>query len=82
MRFLSDLEWLFYIGVGIIILFYVGVVWGRFKDEQFDFTEHKWIALIYILLMVATIVLWRYIFDMVLGPKILKIILSDTEVVA
>ncbi len=80
MQFSHNIEWLFYIGAGIIILFYIGVVLGRFKDEQFDFSEHKWIALTYILLMVATIVLWRYIFDMVLGPKVLEMIVSDIQV--
>ncbi len=79
-RFSNDPEWLFYIGVGVIILFYVGVVLGRFKDEQFDLDQHKWIVLSYILLMVLTIVIWRYIFDMVLGPRVLEIVSPKIEV--
>jgi len=61
-------------------LFYVGVVIGRFKDERIDLDQHKWIVLSYIALMVLTIVLWRYIFDMVLGPKVLEIVSPKIEV--
>ncbi|NPA63452.1 MAG: hypothetical protein GXO16_00605 [Epsilonproteobacteria bacterium] len=47
---------------------------ARFKDEKFDFHEHKWIALTYIILMVLTIWLWRYLFDIFFGPKLLRLI--------
>ncbi len=80
MRFSNDPEWLFYVGVGIIVLFYIGVVLGRFKDEQIDLERHKWIILSYIVLMVLTIVLWRYIFDMVLGPRVLEMISSKIDI--
>jgi len=79
-RFLSDIDSLFYVGVGVIIFFYVGVVIGRFKDERIDLDQHKWIIFTYIALMVLTIILWRYIFDMVLGPKILETISPKLDI--
>ena len=77
MRYSDKFHLLFYIGVGFIIFFYIGVVLARFKDEKFDFNEHKWIAFTYIVLMILTIWLWRYIFDIVFNDDLLKIIIPQ-----
>ena len=74
MRFSNNIELLFYAGVGLIIFFFVGVVFARFKDERFDFEEHKWIALFYIILMMLTIWLWRYLFDTFFSDRLLELI--------
>ncbi len=80
MRYLNNFEFLFYIGVAFIIAFYVEVLLGRFEDERFDFHEHKWIALTYTVLMLLTIVLWRYIFDIVLNPRLIELLGHGMEV--
>jgi len=74
MRYSNSFDLLFYAGVGLIIFFYVGVVLARFRDERFDFDEHKWIAFAYILLMVLSIWLWRYLFDTFFNEKLIELL--------
>ena len=74
MQSLNRFDLLFYAGSALIILFYVGVVMARFKDERIDLEEHKWLLLTYILLIVLSIWVWRYLFDLFLGQKTMQIL--------
>ncbi|BCD68258.1 hypothetical protein [Nitratiruptor sp. YY09-18] len=81
MQFLhSHLELLFWLGVFVIIFFYVGFLYMRFRYENFDFSKHKFIAIIYIVLMVLTIVVWRYLLGIVFNEKFLEMIITNIEV--
>ena len=71
---MRSFDLLFWAGIAIIIFFYVGFLYMRFRQERFELEEHLWIAILYIVLMVLTIVVWRYVFDMFFSEKILKII--------
>ncbi|WP_041354029.1 hypothetical protein [Nitratiruptor sp. SB155-2] len=74
MRYLSNLEIVFYAGAGIIILLFVSVLIGRFKDEKIDFREHKWIIFTYVLLMILAIWVWRYMFDTFFSEELLMLL--------
>ena len=51
---------IFYFGTVIIILAFIGIVTVRFKDEDnIDLNRHKWIIMLYIVLLVAAIITWR-----------------------
>jgi len=64
---------LFYAGSALIILFYVGVVVARFRDEKIDLEEHRWLLLTYILLIILSIWVWRYLFDLFFGQKLMQL---------
>ena len=65
MRFLSSYEIIFYLGVAFIILFFVMLLKYRFQeDDRIDLSEHYLLVTTYILFLVATIFLWRYLFDL------------------
>ncbi len=74
MRYLHSPELIFWIGVFIIIFFYVGFLAMRFRYENFDFGQHKLLALFYIALMVGTIVVWRVVLGIVLNKQIIKML--------
>ena len=80
MRSFYNIELLFYAGVVVIIFFYVGFVLARFKDEKIILNQHKWIIFTYILLMILTIWIWRYMFDMFFSEKLLRLLQIRMEI--
>ena len=80
MRSFYNIELLFYAGVVVIIFFYVGFVLARFKDEKIILNQHKWIIFTYILLMILTIWIWRYMFDMFFSEKLLRLLEIRMEI--
>ena len=46
----------------------------RFRYENFDFGQHKFLVLLYMVLMVGTIVVWRYILGIVLNKSIIEML--------
>ena len=52
----------------------------RFRYESFDFSRHKFIAAIYLVLMVLTIVVWRYVLEILFNEQIIKIITSPLKI--
>ncbi len=74
MRSLNNFDLLFWAGIAVIIFFYVGFLYVRFRQERFVLEEHLWIAILYILLMVLTIIVWRYVFDIFFSKKLLQIL--------
>ncbi len=74
MRYSNSPELIFWIGVFIIIFFYVGFLAMRFRYENFDFGQHKFLVLLYMVLMVGTIVVWRYILGIVLNKSIIEML--------
>jgi len=64
---------IFYFGSIVIIVFFVGLAVKRFKeDDSIDLNKHKWIILIYIVLLVMAIIAWR-ILDLMIESKMLQI---------
>ena len=58
---MSDI--IFYFGSIVIIFAFIGLVTKKFKDEDnIDLNEHKWIILLYIVLLVFAIITWRVIY--------------------
>jgi NADH:ubiquinone oxidoreductase subunit 6 (subunit J) len=54
---------IFYFGAIIIIAAFIGVLIKKFKNEDnIDLSEHKWIILLYILLLVFAIITWRVVY--------------------
>ena len=54
---------IFYFGSIVIIFAFIGLVVKKFKDEDnIDLNEHKWIILLYIVLLVFAIITWRVIY--------------------
>jgi uncharacterized membrane protein YhaH (DUF805 family) len=54
---------IFYFGSIVIIFAFIGLVAKKFKDEDnIDLNEHKWIILLYIVLLVFAIITWRVIY--------------------
>jgi NADH:ubiquinone oxidoreductase subunit 6 (subunit J) len=54
---------IFYFGAIIIIAAFIGVLIKKFKNENnIDLNKHKWIILIYILLLVLAIITWGIIY--------------------
>ena len=53
----------FYFGAFIIIGLYIYLVIQRFKEEgEIDLKEHFWIIVIYIILIVMSIIVWRVVY--------------------
>ena len=78
MRYLNNLDLLFYAGVVVILAFYIIIVYYRFgEDDYIDLKEHWGFIVIDIILLVLTIVVWRYVFDIVLSEKIIKLLTTD-----
>jgi len=51
---------IFYFGAIIITVFYIGIMVKKFKDDDnIDLNEHKWIIIVYIILLVFSIITWR-----------------------
>ena len=47
----------------LIISLFVYFIYAEFKDyEEINFYEHKWIILMYIVLLIIAIILWRIIY--------------------
>ena len=54
---------IFYFGSLILISLFIYLVYIKFKDfPEIDLTEHKWIILLYIFLLVFSIIVWRIIY--------------------
>ncbi|AZV47212.1 hypothetical protein C3L23_07975 [Nautilia sp. PV-1] len=54
---------IFYFGSVVIIFAFIGLVTVKFKNEDnIDLNEHKWIILLYIILLVVSIITWRVIY--------------------
>jgi len=54
---------IFYFGVIVIIGWYVHLVVQRFKEEDtIDLKEHFWIIVVYIVLIIVSIIVWRIIY--------------------
>ncbi|HIQ51471.1 MAG TPA: hypothetical protein EYH54_05905 [Nautiliaceae bacterium] len=56
-------EIIFYFGVLIIIGTYVYLIIQRFREEdRIDLKKHFWIIIIYIILIIMSIIVWRVIY--------------------
>ncbi len=65
MQFLNKFEIIFYLGVGFIVLFFVMLLKLRFQeDDRIDLSDHYLLVTTYILLLVAAIFTWRYLFEL------------------
>ncbi len=54
---------IFYFGSVIIILFFIYLAYIKFKDfPEIDLSEHKWIILLYIFLLILAIIAWRIVY--------------------
>ncbi|WP_041361663.1 hypothetical protein [Nautilia profundicola] len=54
---------IFYFGSVIIIFAFIGLLILKFKDEDnIDLNKHKWIIILYILLLISAIITWRIIY--------------------
>ena len=63
MDYTANRELIFYLGSVIVVGIFVYFVWVRFKEqEQIDLKEHKWIILLYIVMLVLFIIIWRIMF--------------------
>ena len=71
MQFMKNLDIIFWAGVAVILFFYIGFLKFRYSDEIIDVKEEKWFLLIYIILLLCTLVVWRYMFDTIFSPKLL-----------
>ena len=72
MQFLNSFEIIFYVGVLFLILFFVMLLKLRFEeDDRIDLSEHYLLVTTYIILLVAAIFLWRYIFDILFYKGVL-----------
>jgi len=64
---------IFYFGVIVIMIFYIGIVIKKFKDDDnIDLNEHKWIIIVYIILLVFSIITWR-VLNLMIESKIEQI---------
>lgn len=53
---------IFYFGAVIITAAFVGMLIIKFKDEDnIDLNKHKWIILLYIILLICSIITWHFI---------------------
>jgi len=53
---------IFYFGVIVIIGWYIHLIVQRFKEEdKIDLKEHFWIIVLYIVLLIVSIIVWRII---------------------
>jgi len=54
---------IFYFGSVIIIAAFAGLLVVKFKDEDnIDLNRHKWIIILYIVLLVGAIITWRIMY--------------------
>jgi len=54
---------IFYFGSVVIISGFIALLIKKFKDEDnIDLKAHKWIILLYILLLIGAIVTWRVVY--------------------
>ena len=54
---------IFYFGIIVIIGWYIYLLIQRFKEEDnIDLKEHFWIIIIYIVLLIVSIIVWRTIY--------------------
>jgi len=59
---------IFYFGELVIILAFTGLVTVKFKNEDnIDLSRHKWIILLYIILMVGAIITWRIMYLLIIS---------------
>ena len=57
---------IFYFGAIVIIVFYIGIMVKKFKDDdKIDLNKHKWIIIIYIILLVISIITWGVLVSMI-----------------
>jgi len=55
------------------MMFYICIVMKRFQnDDNIDLDEHKWIIIVYILLLVFSIITWR-VLSLMIESKIKQI---------
>ena len=71
MQSMKNLDIVFWAGVAVILFFYIGFLKIRYSNEIIDLKEEKWFLLIYIILLIFTLVVWRYMFDTIFSPKLL-----------
>jgi NADH:ubiquinone oxidoreductase subunit 6 (subunit J) len=54
---------IFYFGAVVIIFAFIGLVTVKFRNEDnIDLNRHKWIILLYIILLVVSIITWRIVY--------------------
>ena len=54
---------IFYFGAVVIIFAFIGFVTVKFRNEDnIDLNRHKWIILLYIILLVVSIITWRIVY--------------------
>jgi heme/copper-type cytochrome/quinol oxidase subunit 2 len=64
---------IFYFGSVVIIVFFVGLLVKKFKeDDEIDLEKHKWIIVTYIILMVMAILSWR-ILNLMIEEQMLQL---------
>jgi NADH:ubiquinone oxidoreductase subunit 6 (subunit J) len=60
---------IFYLGAIIIIVFFVGLLIKKFKeDDEIDLKKHKWIIITYVILLIMAILSWRILNLMIKKP--------------
>jgi len=64
----NKLEIVYYFGIIILITGVISIMYFRFKEyDEIDLKNHIVIIVIYIVLLVLAIILWRILFDMLHG---------------
>jgi len=59
---------IFYFGAVIIIAAFVGLLIIKFKDENsIDLNRHKWIILLYVVLLIVAIIIWRIVYLLIIS---------------
>ena len=54
---------IYYFGNAILIVIFSYIAYIEFKEyEEIDFNEHKWIILMYFLLLILSLLVWRIVF--------------------
>ena len=74
MRYLHNPDLVFWIGVFVIIFFYVGFLAMRFRYEDIDFAEHKILVIFYIGLLVGSIYVWRILLGLLFNQQIIHML--------
>ena len=71
---------IFYFGTFIIIAAFIGLVSIKFKNEDnIDLSKHKWIIILYIILLVLAIFTWGIMYKM-LNSNTNKIIEHNQQI--
>jgi NADH:ubiquinone oxidoreductase subunit 6 (subunit J) len=71
---------IFYFGAIVIIATFIGFLVKKFKDENnIDLSRHKWIILLYILLLIGAIVTWRIVYLIIISST--REILNHNETI-